>query len=218
MSTVNRRTFLGVSMAGLAALGNQTKAMAALPCATASVPSGLVVDCSVGRNVQLFLKNQNLFGLAGVVSMTTVQSALGNYAGGSLFLYPWLKTPDGRPARIAQLSQYQAFLPGPIPANPLPNFGAPLDEQLCTYALQAPSQDFIGFAVDVPLSSRGGLSWYSTVDSVAGQTVGVDWSSSNLNGPWFGGSQAIPADDACGGDQWRKLIVAGLRQAATMAC
>ncbi len=120
---------------------------------------------------------------------------MGNYAGGSLFLYPWLKTPDGRPARIAQLSQYQAFLPGPIPANPLPNFGAPLDEQLCTYALQAPSQDFIGFAVDVPLSSRGDLSWYSTVDSVAGQTVGVDWSSSNLNGPWFGGSQAIPADD-----------------------
>ncbi len=248
MSNVNRRAFLGVSIAGLAALGSEGKALAAvrtraatgatgtvgapslqgatdtvvappLRCAPANLPSRLAVDCSVGRNVRLFLKSESLFGLTGVVSMTAVHSELGNHAGGSLFLYPWLKTQATGAALVAQLSQYQAFLPGPIPANPLPNFGAPLDEEFCTYGLQAPAQHFIGFAVDVPRTAQDlHLPWYSMVDRVAGQTVGVDWSSSNLNGPWFGGSHAIPASDECNGLNWRNLIVAALRQAAIMAC
>jgi hypothetical protein len=219
MPTVDRRAFLAASVTGLAALGSAGKALAALQCVPASLPSSLVVDCSVGRNVQLFLKNQSQFGLTGVVSMTSVQSQVGSFASGSLFLYPWLKSQNSGPALAAQLSQYQAFLPGPIPANPLPKLGVPLDEEFCTYCLQAPARDFIGFGIDVPRAAHDlHLPWYSMVDQVAGQTVGIDWASSNLNGPWFGGSQAIPAGDDCNGRQWRSLIVAGLRQAATMAC
>lgn len=219
MSTVNRRDFLAVSVAGLAAFGGEGIALAAPQCVAAGLPSRLAVDCSTGRNLQLFLKNERRFGLTGLVSMTTVNGELGSYAGGTLFLYPWLKSPNQGRALATELSHYQAFLPGPIPANPLPNMGVPLDEQFCWYGLQAPPQDFIGFAIDAPRAPRAPkLTWYTMLDGVDGRTIGIEWVSANLNGRWFAGSRAIPAGDECNGQHWRNLIVAGVRQASTMAC
>jgi hypothetical protein len=53
---------------------------------------------------------------------------------------------------------------------------------------------------------------------LGGENVGIAWASDNLNGPWFGGSSAIPAGTDCNGGQWRQLILNGLRQAATGTC
>jgi hypothetical protein len=217
MSTIDRRALLGASIGGLAVLGNKA-ALAALQCATVNVPSRLTVDCSVARNLQLFLERENLFGLTGLVSMATFNGDLGSYVAGSMFVYPWLKSKNQGRDLAAEMRHYQAFLPGPIGANPLPNMGVPLDEQFCIYGLQAPPQDFIGFSIDVPRMAHAKLPWYSVVDGVGKRTVGVDWASDNLNGRWFGGSRAIPGGSDCNGQQWRSLIVDGLRRAATMAC
>jgi hypothetical protein len=216
---MNRRAFLGTSIAALATLGHQTTARAAPQCARVAPPARLTVDCSAGRNLQLFLKNASLFGLTGVVSMTTVASVLGTYPAMTLFLYPWLKSKNQGKALAEEMRKYQAYLPGPIPANPLPNMGVPLDEQFCRYGLQAQPKSFIGFSIDVPRSAQDPkLSWYSIVDQVGGSTVGVGWSSDNLNDPWFGGNHAIPRGEECNGGPWRRAIVDGVRRAATMAC
>jgi hypothetical protein len=218
MSTIDRRALLSASIGGLAVFGNRA-ALAALQCAQVGVPSRLTIDCSVARNLQLFLKRENLFGLTGLVSMAAVDGDLGSYAAGSLFVYPWLKSKNQGRALAAEMRQYQAFLPGPIAANPLPNMGVPLDEQFCTYGLQAPPQDFIGFSIDVARTAHDPkLPWYSLVDGVGGRTVGIDWASANLNGRWFGGNRAIPSGSECNGQHWRSLIVDGLRRASTMAC
>jgi hypothetical protein len=219
MSTLDRRAFLGVSLGGLAALGNQGTALAALQCASVGVPSHLTFDCSVGRNLRLFLNNAGAFGLTGLVSMNNVKGALGSYPGGTMFLYPWLKSKNTGRALAAQLHQYQAFLPGPITANPLPNMGVPLDEQFCAYGLQAPAQNFIGFSIDVPrVNHILKLPSYAVVSGVAGHAVGVEWTSANLNGRWFAGSRSIPAGNVCNGQRWRNMIVDALRVAPTKVC
>ena len=78
----------------------------------------------------------------------------------------------------------------------------------------------VGFQVDVPyrpLEAR--FDWFTNVDQLAdGKGVGIDWTSSNLNNPWFGGSRFIPNKDQCDGPTWRKLIVDGLNQAAAGVC
>jgi len=57
------------------------------------------------------------------------------------------------------------------------------------------------------------------VDKLAdGAGIGIDFTSHNLNGPWFAGSNWIPKSDDCSGNAWRSLIVAGLNQAASAAC
>jgi hypothetical protein len=219
MSTLDRRAFLGVSLGGLAALGNEGTALAALQCAPVGLPSRLAFDCSAGRNIRLFLNNASAFGLTGLVSMNNVKGALGSYAGGTMFLYPWLKSKNTGRTLAAQLRQYQAFLPGPIAANPLPNMGIPLDEQFCTYGLQAPAQDFIGFSIDVPrVNHTLKLPWYSVASGVAGYAVGIEWASANLNGRWFGGSRSIPTGNECNGQRWRALIVDAVRLASAKIC
>jgi hypothetical protein len=79
---------------------------------------------------------------------------------------------------------------------------------------------FIGFQVDVPYSKvEGRFDWFTNVPKLAdGKGVGIDWTSSNLNHPWFGGSRFIPNKDTCYGAAWRKLIVDGLMQASTPSC
>jgi len=86
--------------------------------------------------------------------------------------------------------------------------------------MRAPASYFIGFAADAPLSTADAqLPWFTNVDKLAdGKGVGIDWTSANLNAPWFGGSRAIPASEACYGSAWRKLIVDGLTQASSSAC
>ena len=51
-----------------------------------------------------------------------------------------------------------------------------------------------------------------------GKPVGIEWTSSNMNRPWFGGSQWIPNTDNCKGNAWRALIIDGLNQASVGAC
>jgi hypothetical protein len=223
MSGFDRRAFLGMSVGAVSMLRHPLSAAAQTP---ACVPGGMAqflpqrlnVDCASRRNFQLFRKNTDDIGLAGVVSMTFVRGTYGTYDAGSMIVFPWLK-PKG---------QNRAALPAVVPVNnvqfmpsgPIPDATLPVDEYFCNFRLQAPTAMFIGFQVDVPYSRlEGRLDWFTNVDKLAdGKGVGIDWTSSNLNHPWFGGSRFIPNKDTCNGPAWRKLIVDGLMQASTALC
>jgi hypothetical protein len=149
--------------------------------------------------------------------MSFVRGKIGSYDAGSMMVFPWLK-PKG---------QDRSALPAVVPVNshqfvssgPIPDATLPLDEYFCNYRLQAPSAMFIGFQVDVPHSRlEARFDWFSNVKLADGKGVGIDWTSSNLNNPWFGGSRFIPNKDTCNGPAWRKLIVDGLSQASTALC
>jgi hypothetical protein len=183
------------------------------------LPNSLSVDCASRQNFNLFRKNTDYLGLAGVVSMASISGGLGSYQAGSLFVFPWLK-PKGR----ASERTWAALLPingvRSVSAKPIPDATLPVDEYFCSFRLQAPSSKFIGFQVDVPYSAvEGRFDWFTNVDKLAdGDGVGIDWTSSNLNDRWFDGSRFIPDEDQCNGSAWRKLIVDGLSKAAAGLC
>ena len=222
MTVFGRRAFLGMSVGAVSMLRHPLSAAAQTP---ACVPGGMAqflpvrlnVDCASRQNFQLFRKNAGEVGLAGVVSMSFVRGKLGNYDAGSMIVFPWLK-PKG---------QNRATLPAVVPVNnvqfvpsgPIPNGAMPVDEYLCYFRLQAPITMFIGFQVDVPYGrSEARFDWFSNAKLADGKSVGIDWTSSNLNHSWFGGSRTIPSKDTCHGAAWRKLIVDGLMQASTGLC
>jgi hypothetical protein len=222
MSGVDRRAFLGMSVGAVSLLRNPPSAAAQTP---ACVPLGMAqflpvrlnVDCASRQNFQLFRKNTDDVGLAGVVSMSFVRGKYGSYDAGSMIVFPWSK-PKGRSRET---------LPAVMPVNstqfmssaPIPDATLPLDEYLCNYRLQAPTAMFIGFQVDVPHSQiEARFDWFTNVKLADRKGVGIDWTSSNLNHPWFGGSRFIPNKDTCNGPAWRKLIVDGLMQASTGLC
>ena len=156
-------------------------------------------------------------GLTGLVSMTYIRGKYGSYSAGNLFLFPWLKPkgfgnawPASMPINATQYRQ----------TNPIPIATLPLDEYFCRIVLRAPWPYFIGFAVDEPFGKdQATLAWFSNVDKLAdGAGVGIDWTSANLNHPWFGGSHFIPNSDACYGNAWRQLIAGGLMQASSGVC
>src|ERR1043166_4221228 len=106
-----------------------------------------------------------------------------------------------------------------VNSSPIPNAHLPLDEYFLRYTLGAPWTSFIGFRVDTPFSRlEAKFDWFTNVKLADGKSVGIEWTSSNLNMPWFGGSHWIPPTDACSGKAWRGLIVAGLQQASAQAC
>jgi hypothetical protein len=222
MSGLGRRAFLGVAAGAMSMLRYPLSAAAQTP---ACVPGGMAqflpvrlnVDCASRRNFQLFRKNTANVGLAGVVSMSFVRGRYGNYDAGSMIVFPWLK-PKG---------QSDAELPAVMPVNgtqfmsaaPIPDATLPVDDYFCIFRLQAPTAMFIGFQVDVPYGVlEGQFDWFSNVKLADGKSVGIDWTSSNLNNPWFGGSRFIPNKDTCNGPAWRKLIVDGLMHASTGLC
>jgi hypothetical protein len=222
MSGLGRRAFLGVAAGAMSMLRYPLSAAAQTP---ACVPGGMAqflpvrlnVDCASRRNFQLFRKNTANVGLAGVVSMSFVRGRYGNYDAGSMIVFPWLK-PKG---------QNDAELPAVMPVNgtqfmsaaPIPDATLPVDDYFCIFRLQAPTAMFIGFQVDVPYGVlEGQFDWFSNVKLADGKSVGIDWTSSNLNNPWFGGSRFIPNKDTCNGPAWRKLIVDGLMQASSGLC
>jgi hypothetical protein len=222
MSGLGRRAFLGVAAGAMSMLRYPLSAAAQTP---ACVPGGMAqflpvrlnVDCASRRNFQLFRKNTANVGLAGVVSMSFVRGRYGNYDAGSMIVFPWLK-PKGR---------NDAELPAVMPVNgtqfvsaaPIPDATLPVDDYFCIFRLQAPTAMFIGFQVDVPYGVlEGQFDWFSNVKLADGKSVGIDWTSSNLNNPWFGGSRFIPNKDTCNGPAWRKLIVDGLMQASSGLC
>lgn len=221
MAEINRRTFVGASVAGVSALGLPSPLHAAAQCISGSLPSfqptWLSVDCASKRNFQAFRRNSDALGLTGVVSMTLVRGSQGTYPAGNLFLFPWLK-PKGQGKNFSAVMPINATQF--VDATPIPNSTLPLDEYFLRFVLKAPWASFIGFKVDKPYSdSEAPRAWCSNVDRLGdGEGVGIDWTSHNLNGPWFAGSNWIPDADACGGKAWRSLVTAGLQQAAVRAC
>ena len=222
MTGVDRRAFLGMSVGAMALLRDPLSAAAQTP---ACVPGGMAqflpvrlnVDCASRRNFQLFRKNTDAVGLTGVVSMSFVRGKLGSYDAGSMIVFPWLK-PKGK-SREALPAQLPVDSRQFVPSSPIPDATLPLDEYLCNFRLQAPGAMFIGFQLDVPYSRlEARFDWFSNARLADGKGVGIDWTSSNLNHPWFGGSRFIPAKDTCNGPAWRKLIVDGLNQASTGVC
>jgi hypothetical protein len=149
--------------------------------------------------------------------MSVVRGKLGTYSAANLFLFPWVK-PKGQGQSLPAFTPANATMY--VTAAPIPDASLPLDEYFCRFVLQATPASFIGFQVDNPLSdSDARQDWFSNTDQLAdGAGVGIDWTSPNLNNPWFGGSRWIPATDTCDGPTWRKLIMAGLQQASVPAC
>ena len=221
MTVFGRRAFLGMSVGAVSMLRHPLSAAAQTP---ACVPGGMAqflpqrlnVDCASRQNFQLFRKNAGDVGLAGVVSMSYVRGKLGSYDAGSMIVFPWLKPKGQNGAALPAVcrSTGRSSSSGPIPDGALP-----VDEYLCYVRLQAPITMFIGFQVDVPYNrSEARFDWFSNARLADGKSVGIDWTSSNLNNPWFGGSRFIPNKDTCNGPAWRKLIVDGLSQASTGLC
>lgn len=221
MSDLDRRAFVGMSLGGVSALCLAPSLAAAAQCVTGGLPgflpNSLTVDCASKRNFQAFRRNPDYLGLAGAVSMSFVRGKFGSYPAGNLFLFPWLK-PKGQGRPLPALMPTNATQV--VNAAPIPDATLPLDEYFCRFVLQAPWTSFIGFQVDQPYGrADAGRDWFSNVDKLAdGSGVGIEWTSANLNNPWFGGSHWIPNTDACGGNAWRAVIIAGLNQASVGAC
>jgi hypothetical protein len=173
------------------------------------------VDCASKRNFRSFRRSPEVLGLAGVVSMSFVRGSQGTYPAGNLFLFPWCKKDNNNLSAAMPINASQF-----INVSPIPDATLPLDEYFLRFVLKAPCNSFIGFLIDNPYSASDvPRDWRSNVDKLGdGKGVGIDWTSHNLNGPWFGGSNWIPPTDTCGGKAWRNLVVAGLQQAAVGAC
>lgn len=221
MSSVGRRTFLGLSVGAVSLMRHPLAAIAQTPACVPGgmaqfLPARLNVDCASKRNFQLFRQNSGAVGLAGIVSMSFVRGAYGSYNAGSLMVFPWLKPKATGRALAAVLPVNATQF---MPSSPIPDGTLPVDDFLCHYRLRVPPAMFIGFQVDVPYSPlEGRFDWFTNTRLADGKGVGIDWTSSNLNDPWFGGSRFIPAKDTCNGPAWRKLIVDGLTQAASGVC
>lgn len=222
MNPFDRRTFL-LSAGAAAVLARPDAALAQASCVTGGMPflpSYLTVDCASRRNFQLFRANSEYLGLAAAVSMTAVRGKYGAYQAGNLFLFPWLKPKGQALAGKTWASVLPTNATVVTAASPIPNAALPLDEYLCRVLLAVPYTSCIGCSVDVPYGADDAKrAWFSNVDQLAGGTaVGIDWTSSNMNNGWFGGSRWIPAADTCNGASWRKLIAGGLRLASSGVC
>jgi hypothetical protein len=227
MDQVDRRSFLRASAGALtlASLPEIAFAQAAPACVTsgypAFLPNRLTVDCASKLNFSIWRKNATYMGLAGCVSMTTVRGKYGEYAAGNLFLMPWL---NKKGQAFGAAKDWGTVMPtsatASMAAAPIPNWRMPLDEYFIRYQLMAQPAGFIGFRADAPFNKQDARRpWYTNVDKLAdGKPIGIGWTSSNLNAPWFGGSRIIPKGTDCNGDKWRALIIDGLNQASTSIC
>jgi hypothetical protein len=227
MRTLDRRAFLAsagaFSAAAVVAAPQIVAAQTA--CVTSGIPpflpNRLTVDCASHRNFAIYRRNASYMGLAGCVSMTSVKGRYGQYPAGNLFLFPWLKKSG---QALGAGKNWGSVMPLDVTrstaAAPIPNWRLPLDEYFLRYRLETQVQSFIGFRVDAPFNLQDARRpWFTNVAKLAdGHGVGVAWTSSNLNGPWFGGSRWIPNSDDCKGNAWRKLIVDGLNHASAGAC
>jgi hypothetical protein len=224
MSTVSRRAFLAASIGALAAPGSIARA-AVTQCSSptlpaAVVPNRLLVDCAARRNFRLFRTNPDYVGLTGVVSLNVVQGKLGVYQAGTMMLFPRLK-PAGVALGAGKL--WPSYITTGVSAlkqvDAIRSLTLPADDYFLRLVLQAPWTFFIGFSVDVASALQPNQTWASSVKKLAdGKGVNIDWSSTNLNAPWFAGSRWIPAGKECKGGLWRDVIVDGVSQASVGAC
>jgi hypothetical protein len=220
----SRRAFIGASLVAAGTLRYSVSAIAAPQCVSGLLPgflpNRLTVDCASRMNFRLFRQNPTDLGLAGVVSMTFVRGNQGSYSAGNLFLFPWLKA-KGRARKIVWPSVAPTDATQFFQASPMPNNYLPVGDYFCQFVLKAPVSNFIGFELDAAPFEQGRakLPWVTNVNKLAdGKPVGINWTSSNLNRPWFGGNSCIPNTDTCNGLAWRKVIVDGLNQASVGAC
>lgn len=213
MKTPNRRAFLAISAGSLCAVHSASAAADSLQVGAIGTPVSARINLANALNFRLFAQNRETLGLTAVMAMRPADGKLGSYPPGSLFLFPFTRDAAGAYER-------PAFLPGPdvasplIKAMPMTTFGLPPDEFFCHYVLKAPWQSFISCALDKPIAREIGT-WPWHINVVIGhETIGIRWTSSNLNGPWFAGSRWIPEGDE--GNVWRARIIDGvLRAAAT---
>ena len=212
METRSRRAFLATSAGGFCAIHSANTALAALRVSTTNTSVSARIGVANALNFQSFAQNRDALGLSAVMAMRPVDGKLGRYPASSLFLFPF--------NRDATSALGLAHLPGPdaarplVKATPMPTLGMPPDEFFCHYVLQAPWQSFISCTLDMPIAREiGGWPWHSDVE-IDGATVGVRWTSSNLNHPWFAGSRWIPENDE--GQIWRARIIDGVRRAAAL--
>lgn len=211
MTGLNRRTFFGVSAGGLSALHAQSAAMAALPAGLFNPPSRAFVEQASALNLRLFLQNKTTLGLTGLLSMTPVEGKLGSYGRDALLLFPF--------KRAASSPDLPAFLPGRSAVEPVIETvamtpgGLSPDDYFCNFVLKAPREGFISFSVGTPfVNGAQKQPWHTNVDNIGGGSIGIGWTSSNLNHPWFAGSRWIPDRDD--GSHWRARIIDGVRQAS----
>ncbi len=224
MSHIDRRAFLGASASALSVLSFPSISFAQ-SCVTSGLPpflpSRLTVDCASRRNFVNWRKNAVYQGLTGVVSMTYVRGKYGEFPAGNLFLFPWL---NKKGQALGAAKDWQTVMPTSLTkimtTKPIPNWLMPLDEYFLRFRLEAPLASFVGFRVDAAFNLQDSRRpWFTNVAKLAdGKPVGVAWTSSNLNAPWFGGSQWIPNTDPCKGNAWRALILDGLNQASVGLC
>ena len=213
MGEPNRRTFLSISAAGLCTLVCDGTVLASLRPDAAQLSSGARRELANALNLRLFLENKVALGLAGVMTMRSVENEIGSYPAAALFLFPFKHN--------ASTADAPAFLPGSAAGSPLletitmPASGLSPDEYFCHFVLKAPWRDFIGFTVGTAIG-RGTdkWPWHSNV-AIGNDIVGFRWTSSNLNHPWFEGSRWIPEN--ANGLAWRARIIDGVRRAATLA-
>jgi hypothetical protein len=200
VSILSRRSFIGVSVGGLSVLRSGVAISADLQCEPISPPYQLTFDCSAASSLKLFLQNEDVLGLVGLVCVKPIRG----YAYGAFLLAAWLK-PSDRPAMVSP--------------NVMRPTGIPLDEQFCVYGLRVPPGNFFGFSVDKPVSgTTAQLPWYTNVDNIMGGSVSIEWVSANLNQPWFAGSRWIPDGKTCDGMYWRALVIDALSRAAAISC
>ena len=212
MQTSTRRAFLATSAGGFCAIHSASTAFAALQIGSIESAVSPRISLANALNFRLFAKSSGTLGLSAVMAMQPVDGKLGSYSAGSLLLFPF--NQDATSAREL------AHLPGPDAASPLiktlpmTTLGLPPDEFFCHYVLQAPWQSFISCTLDAPVAREiGAWPWHSNVE-IGGAIIGVRWTSSNLNHPWFAGSRWIPENDD--GQIWRARIINGVRRAAAM--
>lgn len=224
MTNFDRRAFLaGASALSLASIPKIATAQNA--CVTSGLPSflptRLTVDCATRRNFAIYRSYASYMGLAGCVSMTYVRTKYGEYPAGNLFLFPWLKKSG---QALGASRNWGSVMPLDLTrttaAAPIPNWQMPLDEYFLRYRMEAPIASFIGFRADALFNLQDSRRpWFTNVSKLAdGKGIGIAWTSSNLNGPWFAGSRWIPNSDDCKGNAWRKLIIDGINQASTGVC
>jgi hypothetical protein len=212
MEAPSRRGFLATSAGGYCAIYSGNTALAALQIGSIESPVSLRISLANALNFRLFAQNRSTLGLTAVMAMRPVDGRLGSYPASSLFLFPF--------NRDATSARELAHLPGPEAASPLiktaamTTHGLPPDEFFCHYVLKAPWQSFISCTLDAPVVRDIGTSpWHGNVE-IGGTTIGIRWTSSNLNHPWFAGSRWIPESDD--GQVWRARIIDGVRRAAVM--
>jgi hypothetical protein len=212
MNELSRRSFIATSAGALVLLRDPLSALACEELDSAGLPSRLNVAHAARQNLRAFLASDGAVGLAGLVSMETVRGELGTYAANALFLFPYVKenAPGALTAVYLPVGDEQVAT-----ATPFSPAGIALDEHFCRFVLKAPPESFVGFVIEKPVAAYlAQHPWFTNVDDLAGKSVGIHWTSGNLNPVWFAGSTWIPPQTADGA-YWRQRIVKGLREAAS---